>query len=179
MRSRRWLLAVAAAGLLLCPRLGEPGGSGYRSPLRTLVGFATVPPATGPSLRFDCALDPVLLQLNAVQGKYKALRINIHNEGKKPLALSATTDRVEVGSAGRMVPAFLDLAAREPVLWNSLLPELRRALVYPQTVDAGEQESIVVFFTGLPANAVPTELHYTLASLQQTIVLQERAVAVR
>ncbi len=179
MRSSRWLLAAATAGLMLCPRLGETGGSGHRSPLHTLVGFAAVSPATGPSLRFECTLDPVLLQINAVAGKYRALRIDVRNEGKQPLALSAVDDRLEVGRAGQMVQAFVDLSAREPALWNSLAPELRRALVYPQTVDAGEQESMVVFFAGLPPGAVPTELHYAVASLRQTIVLQERAVAVR
>ena len=79
--------------------------------------------------------------------------------------------QAQFGDRRPAVTGILDLGARDAVLWDSMPPSLREAIVYPQMVEPGEEESVFVLFAVADAADIPSAFRYTLASRPDRPVL--------
>ncbi|HVT57496.1 MAG TPA: hypothetical protein VHR45_03775 [Thermoanaerobaculia bacterium] len=176
-----WRFFVATlVGIALVVRLSEASGVGGRGGFSRTRSLDAQSSSGGNLVRFSCEFDPIVLALTSVNNRYKILRIDIANTGQKPLVLSPDKDHLEAKVHGHNIPAILNLSSKDPALWNSLADFMRKALVYPKVVDAGERESVFVFLASPSADSEPTELSYTIDSLpDKPVVLKSHVTAAR
>ena len=155
---------------LLCSPALPNGGKAKR-----LVFDAHVTSGEG-QWSFSTEIVPIQYRLNSIRNKYKMLQIRVDNEGGKPLRLSRTADRVEVKVGPNYVPAILDIPGVDPAFWDSLDAGLRNELVYPLSVDTGEEESIFVFLPLTDVKDVPGGIRYKIASESAPVLLRAPSV---
>ena len=94
--------------------------------------------------------------------------------------LSAGADTVEaLVRSGPAIRAVLDLGARDAALWDGLDADLRSAVVYPRTVQGGEEESVFVFLPAADLADAPQGFRYTIASRpDRPVVIRDVSAAV-
>jgi hypothetical protein len=113
--------------------------------------YAVVSIQESNKIYFDISIDTQLFLFMTLHDKYHVVRIQISNRHSKPLSLSAAQDTITISeeSAGICyptifqedikkeggpfptlgVPGILDLAKKDPVLWNTLEKKTREVLV--------------------------------------------------
>jgi hypothetical protein len=135
--------------------------------------------ATAPNCRFLVELEPILFQVESVQGKYKVIRINIKNDSQSRLKLSMDKDSVQARAAGRLVNGSLNLAVSDQAWWDGLSANLRKALAYPDqtSITQGEEENVFVYFPVADMPALPEEIRFKIDSVPDSIVLRQRGAA--
>jgi len=124
---------------------------------------------------FSIELEPIPFQINAVQGRYRLVRIRMVNNGSTPLALSAQGDRVRAFTGAAEVEGILDLGQRDAPLWDGFPLEVRTMLAYPTVVKPREEESVFVFFDTNRVTRAPAGLLYTIASLKRDVSIMNRS----
>jgi hypothetical protein len=137
--------------------------------------------------RFNISIEPVMFRLQTMQGKYKMVRLRISNATSTPLALSADRDRLELLTRdGASVAAVLNPQRGDTAFWDALDATTRTTLAYPTTLkgspDRGrggapsspESLYIYVLVPAAQVNDLPESFRYTIASLNQTIVIRGR-----
>jgi hypothetical protein len=136
--------------------------------------------------RFNISIEPVMYRLQTMSSRYRLVRLRISNPMPAPVTLSSDLDRIEVVTqAGATVRAVLKPQQADPAFWDSLSSDARETLVYPDVlkgtpVAAGGSrpevpESLYIYLL-IPAdvNQPPRSFRYTIASLNQTVVLETR-----
>lgn len=119
----------------------------------------------GPCI-FLVEIEPVLLRLSSVAGKYKLIRLEVENKGDRPVALSHESDEVVLHFGGRdPVHAILDLFEVDPAFWDDLPAELRTILAYPQSVEPDHARNIYLFLAETGLEAVPLGIEYRISSV--------------
>jgi len=92
---------------------------------------------------FSSEINPILFLVNSMHGRYKVVEIKIKNWSKKKLSLSKESDKVAFDS--NRIEGILDLAKHDPTLWDSMKPELREVLAYPQSILPNNEKNVYVF----------------------------------
>lgn len=165
---------VLSLAILLARESGAANGSkGKKTFYRQQVQLSGTPPGV---CDFTIEIERVIFQLNSVRNKYKVVRVKILNRSPKPLHLSKNQDKMQISFREREMTAILDLSAHDPGFWDSLSPEIRRALVYPEIVEAGEEENIFVFIPDPELKEMPAVFRYTIETLpvKQVDIPEER-----
>ena len=142
--------------------------------------------------RFIVELERVMFRLLSVQNKYNLVRLRIQNLTAASLALSADKDRLDLlGKSGAPVQAVLNLQRGDSAWWDGLEPGMRETLAYPVALKgvpaagggqpSGAPESLYfyAFFPSSQVREIPAGFTYTIASLGQTIRIEQRAAAAR
>ena len=141
--------------------------NGGKGKIYYYVGETYIDGDSGGVCSFSTQFEKVLFRLNSVQNKYKAVRIRIVNYSKSPLLLSAERDKIELIYDQRGIPGILNIANHDPAFWDSLDLEMRKALVYPKKVEAGEEENIFVFLPDSNLTELPIKFLYVIDSLPE------------
>jgi hypothetical protein len=129
---------------------------------------------------FLVELEPVLFQVESVQGKYRAIRINIRNFSQSPLKLSLDKDSIQVRVGARLVTGRLNLADSDQAWWDGLPADLRKALAYPDqaAIKGGEEENVFAYFPAADLSQPPTEIQFKVDGYSANpIVLSKKGVA--
>jgi hypothetical protein len=139
--------------------------------------------------RFNISIEPVMFRLQTVASRYRLVRLRVSNPTPAPVVLSSDADRLEVvPQSGPSVRALLKPQQADPAFWDGLSPEVRETLAYPELLKgtpapaAGARPEVpesVYIYVLVPAdvNQAPRSFRYTIASLNQTIVLDTRRAA--
>jgi hypothetical protein len=123
-------------------------------------------------------IEPILFPLVTLQDKYRVLRIRMRNRSKRTLALSKAGDAVSVETPRGPVRGILDLPAHDRAVWDKLDRKFRENLIYPEHVEAGEEDNVFVFLPATEITTVPMQLRYKFGSLGgREIVLADRRKA--
>jgi hypothetical protein len=166
MRGRRAgiVIVLAVLALVWVPELSALANGSKATRVRY---GGTVPMGDGPgkTCQFEVEFEPLLFRLTTMRDKYRLIRVIVRNTSDRKLVLSLTADRMEVQLPAGPRPAVLNLGTHDPELWDSLPADLRKALAYPGSVDAGEERSVFVFIPATEPAATPLALRYTIASL--------------
>jgi hypothetical protein len=174
--ARSVLCALVLMGSLASSNLAEISGRSGRS--KTFSGTAMIGTAES---RFSITIEPVSFNLNSVAGKYKFIEISVENRSTTPVTLSSDQDRFEAVINGQTVQAILSLQRADSVLWDSFTAARRKDLAYPVRINAAavgrntvpEYVSLFVFLPADRTPDVPTEFHFTIASLGATVTLRK------
>ncbi|HJV68080.1 hypothetical protein [Ideonella sp.] len=118
----------------------------------------------------------VAYALNSVGGKYKLIPVRVRvGERQAPLALSIEQDRLLVASGGKKIVASFQLSALDRPLWDSLSPDLKKRLTYPEQLSPNSA-AVVYAFVPLADLPGPIEgFEYTIKSLPAPLVLAPEA----
>jgi hypothetical protein len=168
---RSSVVLVSALPLLAALLVAHPAdANGVKGKL--VLYEARPSPEAGPPVRVTANLDSRLFLLTAFWGKYKVVRIRIDNtRNPKAIPLSRTADSIEIigvdraTSAEIRVTGILDLAGKDPPLWDSLDAAARDILAYPASVPAREEESVFVFIPDNALAVLPAEFRYSIEGL--------------
>ncbi len=140
--------------------------------------------------RFSIAIEPVIFRLTTMQGKYRLLRLRVSNATSTPLTLSADLDRIELlPRAGAPIAALLNPQRGDTAFWDALDAPTRETLAYPVALKGApasapgarlsSPESIYIYVL-VPAAQVtdlPESFRYTIASINQTVLIRTRPAA--
>ena len=139
--------------------------------------------------RFNISVEPVMFRLQTIASRYRLVRLRVSNPTPTPVVLSSDADRLEVVTqSGAAVRALLKPQQADPAFWDGLSPEVRETLAYPEllkgtpapaTGSRPEVPESVYIYVLVPAdvNQPPRSFRYTIASLNQTVVLDTRRAA--
>src|SRR5262249_48921917 len=153
--------------LLASTLLAANGSKGKRV---TYDGTARIGSDTGASCRFLVELEPILFQVESIQGKYRVIRINIRNLSQSALNLSLQKDSIQVRVGSRLVNGSLDPAGLDSSWWDGLPVGLRTALAYPDQagIKGGEEENVFAYFPVADLAAPPAEILFKINSVSTT-----------
>lgn len=176
MRTRR-LMAYTGLGIALAlastAALGAGGGA-VNDPQTTLSNIATGPLSEG--IIVSVTMQLVSYELNSVAGKYRLFAVQLRGAGRPgPVALSREQDRLVVISGTTRINASFELSALDRALWDSLSPQARNWLTYP---DRLERDGAVVVYAFVPLadlTGMPTAFEYTIKSLPAPLQLRPEA----
>jgi len=166
---RHVALSIAAFVLITSAREYVRGNGGKGKKV-IYAGAIEVGKDSGEVL-FSSELERVMFRLTSVQNKYKVVRVKIENKSRKQLYLSREKDKMELQLVDRVITGILNISSHDPTLWDSLDPELRKALAYPQLVEPGEEENIFVFIPDRDLKEVPRKFTYTIGNVPQKKVV--------
>jgi hypothetical protein len=128
-------------------------------------------------IKLSARVEGVLFSLNTAGNKYKVIRLRVANDTVKPLLLSSENDAIEVIFKDQKVKGILDLSRGDPAFWDTLQPEMRKLLIYPESVLPHEEESVFIFIPKeAPAN-LPEQFRYKINSLSREIFLARPVTA--
>jgi hypothetical protein len=128
-------------------------------------------------ITLSARLEGVLFSLNIAGDKYKVVRIIVTNAAGEPLLLSSESDSIEITFDDQKVIGILDLFRRDPAFWDTLEPETRKALAYPEKVLSHEEESVFIFIPKETPEKLPELFRYEINSLPHEMVLAPPKVA--
>ena len=178
---KRWNFLVAGFLIMVaCALLTHPapanGSKGKRMVLEGKISLGG-----NEDYSFTAEFEPILFRILTFQKKYRVIRININNKSQQPLQLSLQKDAVQFRADGRTVTGILDIAGRDPSLWNPLPPELRNALAYPDQapIKAHEEENVFVFVPEADLWAFPQEIQFKIDSCPKSPVLLRNRLAMK
>jgi hypothetical protein len=123
---------------------------------------------------FSTELEKVLFRLNSVQNTYKVVRIRIDNRSKEALHLSRQKDTFEFYVDDRVIPGIIDFSTFDPTVWDAFDADMRKALVYPEVVEAKEEENVFIFIPKRDFKDVPQKFAYVINSLSDRHVMIEQ-----
>jgi hypothetical protein len=173
MRSKTlWTQAVAWMAAAALARTALAAGGGALNDPQTV--YVTVTAGRPPvEVTATVTLQLVGYELNSVAGKYKLIPIRLQaGRLEKPLLLSLDEDGLVATRDGKRVDASFQLSKLDRPLWDSLSPETRNRLTYPEQL---RPESAVVVYAFLPLAELkepPSTFEYTIKSLPGTLLLR-------
>lgn len=110
--------------------------------------------------------------LNSVGGKYKLIPLLMRIGARPaPVALAIDQDRLVVLSGGKKVPASFQLSALDRPLWDSLSPETKKRLTYPEQLSPNSAAVIYAFVPIADLAGLPEGFEYTVKSLAAPLVM--------
>lgn len=110
--------------------------------------------------------------LNSVGGKYKLLPLLLRiGPRPAPLALSIEQDSLVVLNAGKKIPASLRLSALDRPFWDSLSPEMKKRLTYPEQLSPNSATVVYAFVPQTDLVGIPEGFEYTVKSLAAPLLL--------
>jgi hypothetical protein len=113
-------------------------------------------------------------------GKYRLVRMLVDCRKQAGLMLSSSADRLELALDDKVtVPAVLSLQRSDSALWDALDVGMRQTLAYPPFIKAGEPVYLFAYFPVDQVRTMPRAFSFTIASLGQTVMLQNAATAAR
>jgi hypothetical protein len=115
-------------------------------------------------------------ELNSVAGKYRLVPILLRAAGRPgPVTLSREQDRLVVISGTARIPASFELSALDRALWDSLAPQTRTWLTYPDRLDKDGAVMVYAFAPLAELKTPPTAFEYTIKSLATPLLLRPEA----
>ena len=171
-------LFVSVLFLLLAATLLAANGSKGKRVIYD--GTARIGSDADAKCHFLVELEPILFQVESIQGKYRVIRINIRSFSQSPLNLSLQKDSIQVRVGARLVNGSLDPAGLDSSWWDGLPVGLRTALAYPDqaAIKGGEEENVFAYFPVADLSAPPTEILFKINAVSTTpISLGQRGVA--
>lgn len=165
-----WIFVAVALAVGPAPALAAGGGT-LNNPQETYTNSWTGMPSDG--VIASVTVQFVGYELNAVAGKYKLIPVLLRTGARPaPLTLALDQDLLVVMSGGRKVAASFQLSALDRTLWDSLPPEMKKWLTYPEQVSP-ESAVMVYAFAPLAELTGPLEgFEYTITSLPAPLLLQ-------
>jgi len=110
--------------------------------------------------------------LNSVGGKYKLIPLLLRIGARPaPVALAIDQDRLVVLSGGKKIPASFQLSALDRPLWDSLSPETKKRLTYPEQLSPNSAAVIYAFVPMADLAGPPDGFEYTIKSLPVPLLL--------
>lgn len=164
-----WILVAVALAVNAAPALAAGGGTLNNSQETYTNGWTEMP---SDGVIASVTVQFVGYELNAVAGKYKLIPVLLRTGARPaPLTLAPDEDRLVVMSGGRKVAASFRLSALDRTLWDSLPPEMKKRLTYPEQVSP-ESAVMVYAFVPLAELTGPLEgFEYTIRSLPAPLLL--------
>jgi hypothetical protein len=120
-------------------------------------------------------LDPAMWEVSRIGGTYQGYPLLLATEDA-PLLLSAAEDEFIVYAGTETVRGLTDIAAEDPVLWESLDSDTREAFQYPGDVDSYSVVQIYVLAPALPGDELPDRFEFFVSSLGRTLVLETEPI---
>ena len=151
------------------------GGGALNDPNETYSSAWVVPGqpvATDPGVTASTAVHFVPYALNSVGGKYKLVPLLLRI-GARPgaLPLSIDQDRLFVLSKGRKIAASFQLSALDRALWDSLPPETKKHLTYPEQLSPNSAAVVYAFVPLADLQGPPEAFEYAIKSLPAPLQL--------
>jgi hypothetical protein len=112
-------------------------------------------------------------------GKYRLVRMLVDCRKQTGLMLSSSADRLDISVEDRVVPAVLSLQRSDSAMWDALDAGMRQTLAYPSSIKPGEPVYLFAYFPVDQVKTMPRAFSFTIASLGQTVTLQNAATAAR
>jgi len=110
--------------------------------------------------------------LNSVGGKYRLIPLLLRiGPRPAPLALAIDQDRLVVLAGGKKIPASFQLSALDRPLWDSLSPETKKRLTYPEQLSANSASVVYAFVPLADLPGPPDGFELTLKSLAAPLTL--------
>ena len=115
----------------------------------------------------------VSYELNSVAGKYKLIPVLLHTGARPtPLPLALEQDRLVVMSGGRTIAASFQLSALDRTLWDSLPPDTKKRLTYPEQLSPNSAMMVYAFVPLADLKGPLEGFEYTIKSLPAPLLMQ-------
>jgi hypothetical protein len=169
-RSIGGLLIAASATASLAA-----GGGALNDPQETYsterIGRERVP-GQEESVIASVTVQFVSYALNSVGGKYKLIPLLMRVGARPaPVALAIDQDRLVVLSNGKKIPASFQLSALDRPLWDSLAPDMKKRLTYPEQLSPNSAAVVYAFVPMADLAGPPEGFEYTIKSLPAPLLL--------
>jgi len=110
--------------------------------------------------------------LNSVGGKYKLIPLLMRIGARPaPVTLAIDQDRLVVLSNSKKIPASFQLSALDRPLWDSLPPEMKKRLTYPEQLSPNSAAVVYAFVPLTDLVGAPEGFEYTIKSLPTPLLL--------
>jgi hypothetical protein len=180
--------ASAAILLLLTLITVRSEMSGESGRTKTFIGKLDFADKSSNQCEFSVEIERVTFKLNAVNNKYKVIRIRVENRAAEVIRLSGDDDLIEVETAdGKVVRGTFDLRRQDAAVWDSWGPDMRKLLTYPSAISRAKgddlstrQPAVVYIFAFFPAVSVPdvpSSFRYTIKSVGEPITIRPPGVS--
>ena len=173
MQSREIIMRIAAGIAVAVVATGAlaAGGGTLNDPQETYTSNWNA--ATNDGVIASVTVQFVSYELNSVAGKYKLIPVLLRAGTRSaPLSLALEQDRLVVSSGGNTIVASFQLSALDRTLWDSLSPDTKRRLTYPEHLSPNSA-MMVYAFVPLGDLKGPIEgFEYTIKSLPAPLLLQ-------
>jgi hypothetical protein len=108
-----------------------------------------------------------------VGGKYRLIPVLLRAGARPaPLALALEQDRLVVRCGGKTIAASFQLSALDRTLWDSLSPDTKKRLTYPEQLSP---DSAMMVYAFVPLGDMKGQIEgfeYTIKSLPAPLLLQ-------
>ena len=183
--ARKLMLSVVLVAFLTVISTSVPAMFADGGKAKNVVYDGTATPKGGNgTVSFNIDTSPIIFYLGTVNNKYHILLIRAKNDSNMPVTLAKDQDTIEMQfSDGQKVQGLLNLPSSDRATWDGLETEIRTAVVYPQVIEAGEEEGIYFY---VPVDTVkeqrkmhmmPKSISYNIKSLSKPVVLHTRGAS--
>lgn len=164
---------VVWMGLCVSSTLAAGGGA-LNDPQETYTSER--PGMAGGGVSASVTIQFVAYALNTVGSKYRLIPVRVWvGDRPAPLLMAIDQDRLHVASGGKKVAASFQLSALDRPFWDSLTPELKKWLTYPEQLSPNSA-AVVYAFVPLADLPGPIEgFEYTIKSLAAPLLLMPEA----
>lgn len=110
--------------------------------------------------------------LNSVGGKYKLIPVLLRIDARSAaLPLSIDQDRLFVLSNGKKIAASFQLSALDRPLWDSLTPDMKKRLTYPEQLPANSTAIVYAFVPLVDLQGSLEGFEYAIKSLPAPLTM--------
>jgi hypothetical protein len=173
MQSREtitWIAAGIAVAVSATVALAAGGGT-LNDPQETYTNSWKGMPNDG--VIASVTVQFVTYELNSVAGKYKLIPVLLRAGARSaPLTLALEQDRLVVSCGGKRIAASFQLSALDRTLWDSLPPDTKRRLTYPEQLSPDSAMMVYAFVPLADLKGQLEGFEYTIKSLPAPLLLQ-------
>jgi hypothetical protein len=172
------LLARTLAGLVVAvtgTAAVAAGGGALNDPQETYSSAwvrpdRPTPPSDG--VVASVTIQFVSYALNSVGGKYKLIPVLLRIDSRPAaLPLAIDQDRLFVLSNGKKIPASFQLSVLDRPLWDSLTPDMKKRLTYPEQLPANSTVVVYAFVPLADLQGPPEAFEYTIKALPAPLTM--------
>jgi hypothetical protein len=125
-----------------------------------------------PGVNASVTVQFVSYALNSVGGKYRLIPLLLRiGPRPAPLTLAIDQDRLVVLAGGKKIPASFQLSALDRPLWDSLSPETKKRLTYPEQLSPNSAAVVYAFVPLADLPGPPDGFELTIKSLAAPLTL--------
>jgi hypothetical protein len=171
MQSREtitWIAAGIAVAVSATVALAAGGGT-LNDPQETYTNSWKGMPNDG--VIASVTVQFVTYELNSVAGKYKLIPVLLRT-GARSAPLALEQDRLVVSCGGKKIAASFQLSALDRTLWDSLPPDTKRRLTYPEQLSPDSAMMVYAFVPLADLKGQLEGFEYTIKSLPAPLLLQ-------